>query len=100
MELENSMKFGRLSLCAAALLAGLMIQPAGATDAGACAIRASILGSAAQERDKGVSRQKVKQSLGKKFAGMSGYIDLVYDQMKGMTPEEVSNFTKFACSKE
>lgn len=74
--------------------------PARATDAEICDIRAAILGSAAQERDKGVSKQKVKRMLGKKFSGMSGYIDLVYDQMKGMSPKEVAAFIKFSCSQE
>lgn len=63
-------------------------------------MRAAILGSAAQERDRGVSKQKVKAKLGKKLAGMSGYIDLVYEQMKTMSPKEVAEFTKFACSRE
>lgn len=76
------------------------VQTAYATDASICEIRAAILGSAAQERDKGVSREKVKRMLGKKLAGMSGYIDIVYDQMKDMSPKEVAAFTKYACSKE
>lgn len=78
----------------------VMSLPAKATDAQICDIRASILGSAAQERDKGVSKQKVKRMLGKKFSGMSGFIDMVYDQMKGMSPKEVAAFTKFSCSQE
>jgi hypothetical protein len=71
-----------------------------ATDAGICDIRAALLGSAAQERDKGVSKQKVKQQLSKKLAGMGGYIDLVYGQMKNMSPKDVATFTKFSCSQE
>ncbi|MDM5181759.1 hypothetical protein PO883_31760 [Massilia sp. DJPM01] len=78
----------------------VMSLPAKATDAEICDIRAAILGSAAQERDKGVSKQKVKRMLGKKFSGMSGYIDLVYDRMKGMSPQEVAAFIKFSCSQE
>ncbi|MCY0914030.1 hypothetical protein [Massilia antarctica] len=78
----------------------VMSLPAKATDAEICNVRAAILGSVAQERDKGVSKQKVKRMLGKKFSGMSGYIDLVYDQMKGMSPKEVAAFIKFSCSQE
>lgn len=75
-------------------------QPAYATDAEICEIRAAIVGSAAQERDKGVSKQEVKRMLGKKLAGMSGYIDLVYDQMKKMTPRQIADLTRYSCSKE
>lgn len=74
--------------------------PARATDAEICDVRAAILGAAAQERDKGASRQKVKRMLGKNFSWMSGYIDLVYDQMKGMSTKEVAAFIKFSCSQE
>jgi hypothetical protein len=83
-----------------ASFAVISIPPASATEAEICEIRAALLGSVAQERDKGVSKLEVKRMLGKKLSGMSGYIDLVYDQMKGMNPKEVAAFTKYACSKE
>jgi hypothetical protein len=90
----------KICLVAFAAVAFACSQSAYATDAGICEIRAAILGAAAQDRDKGVSRKKAKAKLGKKLAGMSGYIDLVYDQMKTMSPKEVAEFTKFACSRE
>jgi hypothetical protein len=91
------------ALLAAVALIGvsfLSIQPAYATDAEICEIRAAIVGSAAQERDKGVSKQKVKRMLGKELAGMSGYIDLVYDQMKKMSPREIADLTRYSCLHE
>lgn len=78
----------------------VMSLSAKATEAELCDIRAAILGSAAQERDKGVSEQKVTRMLGKRLSEMSGYIDLVYDQMKGISPKEVAAFIKFSCSQE
>lgn len=70
------------------------------TRTGICEARAAILGSVARERDKGVSKQKVKQVLGKKLAKLSGYIDLVYGQMKDVPPEAVAAIAKDACLME
>ncbi|WP_314439406.1 hypothetical protein [Massilia timonae] len=75
-----------------------------ATDPEICEIRAALMGSVAQERDKGTSKAKVKKifesKFGKKYPGFGTYVDLIYDQMKDMSPEEVAKFTKFACSRE
>jgi hypothetical protein len=71
-----------------------------AADAGLCEIRASLLGSVAQERDKGVSREKVKRQLPKDFQGMSPWIDIIYDKTNGMKPSEVAYLVKRACLAE
>lgn len=41
-----------------------------------------------------------KTKFGKRFAGFAGYVDLVYDQMKDMSPNEVTAFARFACARE
>lgn len=62
------------------------------------------MGSVAQERDKGVSKAEVKRiftrTFGKKFSGFGAYVDLVYKEMKDMSPNEVAKFTEFACNRE
>jgi len=91
-------------LTVAACSISFSLPASAATDPEICEIRAAILGSVAQERDKGVSKEKVKKmfqtKFGKRFAGFASYVDLVYDQMKDMSPNEVAAFTKFACARE
>ena len=77
---------------------------ASATDPEICQIRGALMGSVAQERDKGVSKAEVKRiftrKFGGKFSGFRGYVDLVYNEMKDMSPNEVAKFTVFACNRE
>jgi len=99
------MKLALPLLAVAAVFAlGPYGKAAAATDPEICEIRAALMGSVAQERDKGTSKAKVKKifesKFGKKYPGFGAYVDLIYDQMKDMSPEEVAKFTKFACSRE
>lgn len=106
ISISNShMKFA-LSSIAFIFVFSLALAPraTAATDPEICEIRAAVMGSVAQERDKGTSKAKVKRifesKFGKNYPAFSAYVDLIYDQMKDMSPEEVAKFTKFACSRE
>lgn len=82
------------------LVASFTLRNANATDPGICEIRSAFMGSVAQERDKGVKREKVKKTLPRKFVAMSPWVDIVYDKTTGMTPQEVAAITKLACLRE
>jgi hypothetical protein len=71
-----------------------------ATEAKFCDMRAALLGSVAQERDKGVSKTKVMQILGSKLKGMAGYVNIVYNEMKNEPPKVVEAITRLSCSRE
>ena len=68
-----------------------------------CEIRAALIGSVAQERDKGTSKKKVMaitlKSLGPNAKGFSGYVDLVYANPK-LTPDELYKLALFSCQRE
>ena len=58
----------------------------------------------AQERDKGVSKATVKRifekQFGKKHRGFHELVDIVYDELKDMTPAQVAATIQYVCLRE
>jgi len=95
------MKHLKKSILTLAIAATLMLQNAQAGDPDICQIQGATMGSVAQERDKGASKAQVKRifrkQFGKKYQGFDNLVDIVYDELKDMSPKQVAATVEYVC---
>ncbi len=90
------------------LVTAFLSAPVQATSGEACAFRTELLTAVAEARDQGKPRAQVKQKIGELAAMGSAstrasageWVDLVYDDMKKMSPEKVGRMVMAACLRE
>jgi len=69
-----------------------------------CRWRADMMHSVAQERDKGASSAAIKrgiqQALKKKNRSLEELIDIVYGDLKNLSPKQVAAAVEYVCLRE